>query len=151
MIVGLAKPDILRNKKKEFSLLVLFFKALGIWLLLVITAIINATLREKVLLAWIGKWSLPVSGISLSLLIFLVTLAVIPLFATHEPSHYWLIGSLWLMLTLSFEFLFGHYQMGKSWQEILEIFAIQRGNLMTVVLIITFLSPYLTAQLRELI
>lgn len=118
---------------------------------MVITAIFNAAIREKILLTWLGTWSVTVSGLSLSLLIFLVTLAIIPVFATHKSFDYWFIGSLWLILTLSFEFLFGHYQRGQSWAEILEIFAIHRGNLMTLVLIITLLSPYLAAKLRGLI
>lgn len=131
-----------------FSLLL---KAMGFWLLLVVTAILNAGLREKVLLNRLGPWSLPVSGLSLSLLIFFVTLAAIPIFATNKVSHYGLIGGLWLILTLSFEFLFGHYGMGKPWSEILEIFDIQHGNLMSLVLLVTLCSPYLAARLRGLI
>ncbi|MEZ5672855.1 MAG: hypothetical protein R3E08_10960 [Thiotrichaceae bacterium] len=98
-----------------FSLLL---KIIGFWLLLVVTAIANAGLREHLLRKLLGDWSLPVSGITLSLLIFIVTLAIVLFFANHQASHYMWIGGLWLVFTLSFEFIFEAYYMGKSWRNI---------------------------------
>ncbi len=128
--------------------LILLTQAIGSWFLLIPIAILNAGVREKILLPWLGFWSLPLSGLSLSLLIFLVTLALIPLFSTHRSSDYFWIGGLWLICTLGFEFLFGHYGLGKSWREILTIFDLTQGNLMILVLLSTFFSPHFAARLR---
>lgn len=32
--------------------------------------------------------------------------------------HFWLIGCMWLILTMAFEFVFGHYVIDKTWAEI---------------------------------
>jgi hypothetical protein len=130
--------------------MLLLLKIIGFWLLFVVIAILNAGLREKVLHPWMGHWSLPMSGVTLSVLIFGVTVLIIPLFGKLSTAQYWLIGGSWLMFTLAFEFLFGHYGQGKPWPETLEIFNVAQGNLMTLVLIITLISPYLASKLRNL-
>lgn len=129
----------------------LLLQIVTLWLLLVAVAIFNAAIREKILLKIVGHWSLPLSGLTLSILIFFVTLIVIPLFTAKSAFHYWMIGGMWLILTLSFEFLFGHYVIGKSWTEIFMIFNVLQGNLMSLVLLTTFFSPYLAAHLRQLL
>ena len=50
-------------------------KAIGIWLVFVISAILNGVFREKVLVPAIGtSIALPLSGVILAALVFLVTL-----------------------------------------------------------------------------
>ena len=124
-------------------------KAFGIWALLVVLAILNATLREKLISPLFGQpAALPVSGVILSMLIFLATLAFIPKFRVKSPHPCWALGGLWVFLTLAFEFFFGHYAMGKSWSEILQIFNMTGGNLMLLVLFTTAVSPYWAWRLR---
>ena len=124
-------------------------RAAGIWGLFVGLAILNAAFREKVLGPLIGHpVALPLSGILLSVLIFLVTLALMPKLAGASALPYWAIGGAWVLLTLSFEFIFGHFAARKTWGEILEIFNISKGNLMPLVLIAAAVSPYLAWRLR---
>ena len=123
--------------------------AAGIWGLFVVLSILNAAFREKVLGPWAGHPAvLPLSGILLSLWIFLVALALIPRFHGASALQYWTVGGAWVIATLAFEFIFGHFAMGKTWGEILEIFNILEGNLMSLVLISTAVSPYLAWRLR---
>ncbi len=131
-------------------MLIWILKIIAIWLLLVIVAILNGGLREKLLFQWFGAWALPISGVLLSLWIFLITWAMIPWLATHKPLNYLIIGSIWVGLTLGFEFIFGHWVAGKSWAEIFTIFDIKHGNLMTLVFLTTWLAPYFAAFLRKL-
>ncbi len=124
-------------------------RAAGIWGLFVVLAILNAALREKVLGPLIGNpAALPLSGILLSILVFLVTLALFPKLRAATALHCWAIGGAWVLLTLAFEFIFGHFVMGKASGEILEIFKISQGNLMSLVLIAIAASPYLAWRLR---
>lgn len=133
-------------------MLAYFFKALAIWLLLVALAVLNGTIREKLLVPSLGKMmALPVSGIFLSLLIFLITLIVLPWFGQLRAVPYWVIGGIWLILTLTFEFVFGHYVMGNSWNEVFEAYNIAKGNLWVLVLLFTFISPFLAARIRGFI
>lgn len=130
----------------------LFVKTLGIWLVMVMAAIVNAAIREKAIAPAIGpKAALPVSGLTLSLFIFLIVYAAIPLFGSLQPKTCFQIGLVWVALTLCFEFLFGHFGAGKSWREILQVFNVARGDLFMVALITTLISPWIAAKLRGLV
>lgn len=103
----------------------ILFKAIGIWLVIVVAAILNGVFREKVLVPTIGaSMALPLSGILLAALAFLVTLLLVSFIGSSVAKIYIWVGFLWAALTLSFEFLFGHYVVGKSWQEIMQVFNI---------------------------
>jgi len=52
---------------------------------------------------------------------------------------------------LIFEYLFGHYIVGKPWQEINQVFNIFKGDLFIIVLIVSAVSPWLTAKLKGLV
>ena len=95
--------------------------------------------------------ALPLSGILLTALVFLITLMFISVIGYSESKVYILVGFLWVALTLSFEFLFGHYVVGKSWQEIIKIFNMLRGDLFIVVLFISAISPWTAAKLRGIL
>lgn len=59
------------------------------------------------------------------------------------------IGVLWLVLTLAFEFLFGHYVSGASWQALLAEYDISRGRLWPLVLSTTLLAPWCAGLARR--
>lgn len=124
-------------------------KAVALWGVFLVLAFLNAMLREKLISPLLGQTSaLPLSGVALSLFIFLTTLAFIPTFGVKSSNPCWALGGFWVLLTLAFEYLFGHYGMGKSWSEILPIFNVAQGNLMVLVLFTAFISPYLAWRLR---
>jgi hypothetical protein len=131
----------------------LLLKTIGIWLIIVILAILNGAIREKLLTPNIGSSiALPMSGLLLSILILLVAFVTMPsFFGSSERKTYIFIGAIWFLLTLSFEFLFGHFVAGKSWHEIIQVFNIKKGDLFIVVVFATLISPWLSAKLRGLI
>ncbi len=127
-------------------------KALGIWLLLSLLAVLNGALREKALVLMFGpKLALPLSGLTLSSLILLTSWFLVPWLGPLCSGHYWIIGGQWLVMTLLFEFSFGHFLAGKSWGQLLEAYDVTTGNLCVLVLLVTLASPYLAAKLRCLI
>lgn len=129
-----------------------FIKATGIWLLMVAGAVGNGLLREKVLSPLLeDRFALPLSGVMLSVLIFVVAYLTIPFIEKSEGRIYVFIGLLWVVLTLSFEFIFGHYGAGKSWREIVEVFDVMNGNLFTLALITSAASPWLAAKIQGLL
>ena len=130
----------------------MLIKAIGIWLIFVISAILNGVFREKVLVPAIGtSIALPLSGVILAALVFLVTLMLVPFIGSSESTVYFLIGFLWVGLTLSFEFFFGRFVAGKSWQEIMQVFNVKKGELFILVLAITAVSPWVAAKLRGIL
>ena len=130
----------------------LFLKATWRWLLIVVAAILNGLLREKVLVSVLGtETALPVSGLLLAILVFLIALVSVPLIGPADTTAYLGLGIYWLVLTLSFEFLFGHCIAGKPWREILQVFNLKKGDLFIVVLLVTTLSPWLAAKTRGML
>ena len=126
-----------------------FWKAMALWLLLVVLAIANGTLREKVLVPALGSTvAMQISGVTLAVAIFLVSWFTLPWHGRLSPSGYWLIGFFWLFMTMMFEFGFGHFIARKSWPELLDAYNVARGNLWIVVLLAVLLSPWLGAKLR---
>lgn len=130
----------------------LLFKAVAIWLVILVMAIINAGIREKILTPTIGSGlALPTSGLLLSIIVFLIAFVSTPFFGSMESKAYITIGVAWFALTLSFEFLFGHFVTGQAWLEIVQVFDVRKGNLFVVALLATLVAPWLSAKARGLI
>jgi hypothetical protein len=129
-----------------------FWKAVALWFLLVVLAIANGTLREKVLSPGLGaSVGLQISGVTLSFAILLVSWFALPWYGPLRSLQYWLIGLLWLLMTVLFEFGFGHFIAHKSWAELLDAYNVSKGNLWVIVLVAIFVSPRFAALLRRYI
>ncbi|MBT8298211.1 MAG: hypothetical protein KJO52_07740, partial [Maribacter sp.] len=59
------------------------------------------------------------------------------------------IGILWLLFTIVFEFLFGHYIAGHSWNKLFFDYNIVKGRVWILVLIWVTIAPYLIYQLQR--
>lgn len=130
----------------------LILKSLSIWLAMVLLAILNGLMREQLLAPVLTtEFAVPVSGLTLSLLILLLTYFALPILGVQSPRTYLAIGLFWVILTLLFEWVFGQYVMGKTRQELLVVFNLLEGNLFLLVLLTTFFAPSLTARIRKLI
>ena len=127
-------------------------KALAIWLCILMMAIANGMLREAVLIPVLGKVpGLILSGVLLSVLILAVSYWALPWFGVWPPARYIAIGFGWLLLTLIFEFCFGHFIQGKPWPQLLEAYTFKDGNIWPIVLLVTVMAPYIAAKMRGLI
>lgn len=124
-------------------------KVVAVWALLVVLAIGNGFIREKWLIAALGSSAAqPVSGLVLSLLILVLAWLTVPWFGNLSRPWYWLIGTIWLLFTVVFEFAFGYFIVGDSWRELLQAYDLTTGNLWVVVLVVTAVAPYLAAAAR---
>ncbi|MCF8369545.1 MAG: hypothetical protein K9G76_10920 [Bacteroidales bacterium] len=55
----------------------------------------------------------------------------------------WLIGLIWLVMTILFEFGFGHYVMHRSWEFLLRDYRLDKGRIWSIFLIWILLAPYI--------
>lgn len=128
---------------------ILSIKAAAVWFIIALLAIANGVLREYVLQPLLGiNAALPLSGFLLSVIIFFVTYLVFSFFGKQNAVTYLLIGGQWLLTTLLFEFILGHYIYGQSWWELLQVFNVLNGNLFIIVLISSLVSPYSVARIK---
>ncbi len=122
-----------------------------IWVLLLVVAMATGSLREFLLAPrWGEDLALPVSGLLLALLVFLVTWLLLPWVGHLPRNRYLLAGLYWLLLTLAFEILFVIVVLQDGWQVIFSLFHIASGNLFSLVLLALVLSPWLVARIRGL-
>ena len=128
----------------------LLLRAGAIWFVIAILAIGNGAIRESILVPHLGQsLALPVSGISLSIIVFIVAYLSFPFFGKHDSRAYFLIGFQWVSMTLIFEFMFGHYVIGKSWSSLVQVFNIMSGDLFIIVLAVSLISPLFVAKIKR--
>jgi len=129
----------------------LTMKAAGIWALMLIIAIILGAGREMLLTPAVGELSAhQIGSILFSVCIFLLVYSLIPTMKLTTHSAYWLLGISWVAMTVTFEFLFGHFVMGHSWSRLLADYNLLQGRLWILILMVTGISPFIAAKLRGL-
>lgn len=126
-----------------------FIKALAVWMIMVFAAIANGLFRENILNPHVGETiALPISGLFLSVLVFGISYKSLDYFVSYSIGAYILLGVIWTILTLLFEYGFGHFVRGLPFSEINEIFKLKKGNLFILVILVTLISPVVGACLK---
>ena len=126
-------------------------KAAVVWLFILMLAILNGILREKALVPVFGERSgLIASGVILALGILVVAFFAAPWYDPMQSLQWLAIGLLWLLLTLAFEFGFGRLVQHKAWDDLLNAYTFQGGNLWPLVLVVTLFAPWVAAWVRDM-
>ena len=124
-------------------------KSTAVWFLILLGAIANGALREAVLLPRLGTTAAYLlSGVLLSLVILAATLGCIRWLGVHNRLQALRTGAFWLLLTLCFEFGFGHFVQGRPWPDLLQAYTFQDGNLWPLVLLVTVFAPLIALRIR---
>lgn len=125
-------------------------KYLLAWFPMMVIAIANGVLRQS----WYGKklrelrahqLSTLIGAVLLGLYIWLL-LAIWPL-ESGAPAI--TVGLVWLGMTVGFEFLFGHFVAGHSWQRLLRDYNLRAGRVWSLFLIWVALAPYIFYLLKK--
>jgi hypothetical protein len=126
-------------------------RAVIVWCALLVIASVNGIARETLLIPRMGEvGGRAVSTLALSALIVVLTWISIAWMAPRSAQQAWTVGLVWIVLTLAFEFLAGHYVFHSPWSRLLEDYDVVRGRIWILVLITTLVSPRVCAGLRNL-
>lgn len=132
------------NNKFTFPLL----HVIGMWLLFVVLAILNGTLRVYVIIPAAGDYvGHVISSIILSAVIFAGTYFFVKKKNLAATNFLLSIGILWLLMTIAFEFVFGHYVMNHPWEKLLADYNFFKGRVWILVLLATLFSPILSGRI----
>jgi hypothetical protein len=130
----------------------MWWKAILIWFVLMVLAILNGTVRLKLIIPNTGLTAgLAISTVMLCILILLATWVGIRWLGPTNASHALGIGLLWLVMTLGFEFGAGHFLFKKPWSELLMDYDITQGRIWVLVPIVTAMAPWWMAKVRGLL
>jgi hypothetical protein len=127
----------------------MFVRATVAWLALLMLAMLNGAFREALLTPELGERPADIlSTLLLSALIAGATWLLLPWMRPLAAREAWLIGALWLVLTVAFEFLGGHYLFREPWERLLAAYDVADGQLWVLVLLTTLLAPVVVRALR---
>ena len=119
---------------------------LGVWFIFVILAIINGGIRDRYYKPYVGD----LTAHQISTIIFIIAILIITYLILKfsnlqlSNSQALITGTIWLLLTILFEFIAGHYIFGNPWEKIVGDYNILKGRIWSLVLLTTFLAPYIT-------
>lgn len=120
----------------------------GMWIVFVVLAILNGSLRVYVIIPITGNYiGHVISSIILSTIIFVGTYLFIKKKNLAASNYLVAIGALWLFMTIAFEFLFGHFVMNHPWEKLLADYNIFKGRVWILVLFTTC-SALKTARIK---
>src|SRR4051812_36179821 len=109
--------------------------AFAVWLLLFVVAFSLGAVRELLIAPAIGERLAHVVGTLafIAVLLGITTVFVRRIRPRCSLLDLWLVGLLWLALTLAFEFLFFHYAAGKPWEVLLADYNVLQGRIWVLV------------------
>jgi len=118
------------------------WKYIAGWFGLLLVAMINGAIRDVLYKPYVGELFAhqlsTVIGIILFAFVIRYYTMIWPLASSRQS---WLIGFIWLAMTISFEFLFFHYASGVPWEFLLHDYNIFEGRLWVLVLVWTTIAP----------
>lgn len=127
----------------------ILIRAGAIWLLILVMAFVNGAARELFLIPRLGRApGLFLSGIVLSTVIFVLTVAGMRWIRPRSRADAWRVGGFWLAATLVFEFGLGWAQQ-KSIDEMLGAYSFQDGNTWPLVVFTVMTAPRLAYGWRR--
>jgi hypothetical protein len=117
-------------------------RALGVWLVILLLAMVNGSVRNALVAPRVGDQAAHlIATVVLSALVVLLVLWTIPWIGPASRGDALRIGAMWVVLTLAFEFLAGHYLFGAPWERLLADYDLLRGRIWPLVLLTTFVAP----------
>jgi len=126
----------------------LVVRAILLWIAMIPLAILNGTVRVYWINPVIGEHAGHiVSSVTLSAIVFLLTWWFMRN-TLPGPREAFLVGAGWVICTVLFEFVFGHYVMNHPWEKLLADYNVFRGRTWVLVLLAEFFSPVLALRLR---
>lgn len=112
------------------------------WFVLLVVAILNGVIRNhtygKAVSELTAHQISTVSAIILSGLIVLLFHRIWPIGSSGQA---WIIGCVWLSMTIIFEFVFGHFVVGHSWGTLFADYNLLNGRVWILFLLWMLLVP----------
>jgi hypothetical protein len=125
-----------------------WFRALLVWLVIIVAESVHGTLRTLYLAPAIGDFRARRVGVFIgTAIIFAIALAFTRWIGAETRRQLFGIGALWVALTVAFEVWLGRAVLHFDWARILADYDLSRGGLMGLGLLAMFFIPLLAARI----
>tara|TARA_R110002111_G_scaffold38574_4_gene73385 strand:- start:690 stop:1091 length:402 start_codon:yes stop_codon:yes gene_type:complete len=119
------------------------------WLFLMLLAIGNGAVRESTYGQHLSALQAHQVSTATAMIAFGIAVWLLSKWRAPESGAQALtIGGIWLVMTLCFEFLFGHYIAGHSWATLLQDYNLLSGRLWLLLLAWVMFLPYIAYRAR---
>lgn len=127
-------------------------RAFAVWIIIILAETIHGVLRTLLLQPIVGDFrARQIAVFTGILIIFTITFLFIRWLNAKTVWQLLGVGFLWLVLTVSFEIILGRFVAGFDWERILSDYDLSNGGLLSIGLILMFLSPLIAGKIRKLI
>jgi len=129
----------------------LIIKSLLVWVGFIPVAILNGIVRENFYGPMVGELlahqiSTVVAVVAFVLLAFVVLRNEVQ---GLDRGSLVLMGVVWVVMTMLFEFGFGHYVVGHSWEKLLMDYDLTKGRVWGLFLLSSLLTPMIVKRLNK--
>lgn len=120
-----------------------------IWMVIIVAEIFHGIVRAVVLVPMVGEFRSNQIGVFTgSIVILLIAGLSIRWIGATRHFDLIIVGSVWLLLTVAFEVLFGRLVMDLSWQRLLANYNVLAGGLMPLGLVVLLFAPWIASKIR---
>ena len=120
-----------------------------VWLLMMAAESVHGALRTFLLVPYVGDFrARQIGAIAGSAIILALAYLFIEWIGEKDTGALLIVGLMWLVMTLAFEFTLGRFALGYDWQRILEDYDVSKGGLLLFGVTFMALSPLVASALR---
>jgi hypothetical protein len=117
-----------------------------VWMVFMLFETLHGAVREIFIAPHLGALKARQLGVPVGCaIVFAVAWFAARWLGANTRAQQYLVGALWVLLTLAFEFTLGRV-MGASWSQLLADYDFTRGGLMLLGLAFMFVTPLLVAR-----
>lgn len=128
----------------------MFWKFLIAWIPGIPIAIINGLIRNSLYQKFLSELHAhQLSAVSFALFFSIYVWYILKWIRLSSIQDAILLGLVWLILTIVFEFLFGHYVMGHSWSKLFHDYNLLAGRVWIFVLIWITIIPIILQSVQQ--
>ncbi len=128
----------------------MILKYAAFWLGLPFIGVLNGAIRELVYRDALGElFAHQLSSVTAVVLISVYVWNIAGRWKLSSSSEALAVGLIWLIQTVIFEFIFGHYVIGHSWARLFEDYNVFEGRFWSIVLFWTTMAPLIVYRVRE--
>lgn len=114
------------------------------WFPMMVIAILNGTAREFIYKASLGELHAHQLSTLTGIILFGIYIwLIVRKWSPDSPRQAAQVGLLWLAMTLTFEFGFGHFIAGKPWTVLFQDYNLLAGRVWVFIPIWVTVAPYL--------
>lgn len=125
-------------------------RGIAVWFLIIFAETIHGIARRLLLEPIVGDLrARQVSVVIGSVLILLIAFVFIRWLKGSGKLDFFLVGAIWVGLTLIFEIGIGRFALGLTWERISSDYDLMKGGLMPLGLLVMFVAPLITAKVTD--